>query len=177
MSVLKLANRFEEYLEGRIGADVMARIRPEAKALMMKEFDEFIKPNFSDLAQVDEYFVTTPGVEPTKANGIQDGFLIITRAEVRTIFEPVVSEVQELVLNQIRDVEKVGGRIAAVLLVGGFGASEYLRKRLSLCVDAEIMQPKNAYVILRSLVSLSSFIDNLYNTAGLRLSVEHSNVV
>ncbi|KAI5850386.1 hypothetical protein DFP73DRAFT_539181 [Morchella snyderi] len=140
-----LNRRFEEYLEGRIGADVMAKLRPEAKALMIKEFDEFIKPNFSDLAQVDEYFVTTPGVEPTKTNGIQDGFLIITRAEVRTIFEPVVSEVQELVLNQIRDVERVGGRIAAVLLVGGFGASDYLRKRLSLCVDAEIMQPKNAW--------------------------------
>lgn len=126
----------------------MAKIRPEAKASMIKEFDEFIKPNFSDLAQVDEYFVTTPGIEPTEANGIQDGFLIITRAEVRTIFEPVVSEVQELVLNQIRDVERVGGHIAAVLLVGGFGASDYLRKRLSACVDAEIMQPKNAYVTL-----------------------------
>ncbi|KAH8145140.1 uncharacterized protein LAJ45_10920 [Morchella importuna] len=140
-----LNRRFEEYLENRIGAGVMAKIRPEAKASMIKEFDEFIKPNFSDLAQVDEYFVTTPGIEPTEANGIQDGFLIITRAEVRTIFEPVVSEVQELVLNQIRDVERVGGHIAAVLLVGGFGASDYLRKRLSACVDAEIMQPKNAW--------------------------------
>lgn len=140
-----LNRRFEEHLENRIGADVMAKLRPEAKAAMMKEFDEFIKPNFCDLAQVDEYFVATPGIEPTEANGIQDGFLIVTRAEVRTIFEPVVSEVQELVLNQIRDVEKVGGHIAAVLLVGGFGSSDYLRKRLFLCVDAEIMQPKNAW--------------------------------
>jgi hypothetical protein len=137
----------------------MAKIRPEAKASMIKEFDEFIKPNFSDLAQVDEYFVSTPGIDPTEDNGIQDGFLIVTRAEVRTIFEPVVSEVQELVLNQIRDVERVGGHIAAVLLVGGFGASDYLRKRLSLCVDPEIiiMQPKNAYVTL-SIPCKSPFI-------------------
>lgn len=87
-----------------------------------------------------------PGILETETNGVQEGLLIITRSEIRTIFEPVISEVQELVLNQIRDVEHSHGRVAAVLLVGGFGASEYLRKRLQLCVDAEVMQPKNAYV-------------------------------
>lgn len=36
-------SRFEEFLEKRIGEAVMAKVRPKAKALMMKEFDEFVR--------------------------------------------------------------------------------------------------------------------------------------
>lgn len=35
--------RFEEFLDDRIGKEVMAKVRPKARALMMKEFDEFVR--------------------------------------------------------------------------------------------------------------------------------------
>lgn len=35
--------RFEEFLDNKVGKEAMAKVRPKAKALMMKEFDEFVR--------------------------------------------------------------------------------------------------------------------------------------
>ena len=43
------------------------------------------------------------------------------------IFEPVIKEVISLVLSQIKATKR---EVKAVLLVGGFGSSAYLRERL-----------------------------------------------
>lgn len=64
---------------------------------------------------------------------------------MRAIFEPVVGEVIKLVQDQIKS-SKVP--IRAVLLVGGFGASNYLKERLRNAVDhrIKILQPPNAWL-------------------------------
>jgi hypothetical protein len=64
---------------------------------------------------------------------------------VQVIFEPVIQEVIKLVKEQISS-SKVP--IKAVLLVGGFGASSYLKERLRNSIDNKIriMQPPNAWL-------------------------------
>lgn len=64
---------------------------------------------------------------------------------MQVIFEPVVQEVIKLVKDQISS-SKVP--IKAVLLVGGFGASHYLKERLRNAIDGKIkiMQPPNAWL-------------------------------
>ncbi|KAK4148378.1 hypothetical protein C8A00DRAFT_19781, partial [Chaetomidium leptoderma] len=66
-------------------------------------------------------------------------------SDLRVIFEPVVQEVVKLVKDQI-SASKVP--IRAVLLVGGFGASNYLKERLRGAIDPaiQIMQPPNAWL-------------------------------
>lgn len=66
-------------------------------------------------------------------------------SDVRTIFEPVVEEVIKLVEEQIKSSNVP---IRAVLLVGGFGASNYLKERLRNAIDRkiQILQPPNAWL-------------------------------
>lgn len=88
----------------------------------------------------------------------------MTGDEVKAIFEPVIEvrsqplfhvppvqslklhqEVIELVLGQI---EATSNAVSAVLLVGGFGQSAYLRDQIRAAVgDIEVMQSPNGYWI------------------------------
>lgn len=89
------------------------------------------------------------------------------RKDVREIFEPVVSQVLELISKQVIEVLKSGkGPVAvnppsnastrlqinshnlqAILLVGGLGSSEYLYQRINKWGSGKIavMQPRNAW--------------------------------
>lgn len=53
-------------------------------------------------------------------------------AELREVFRPVVDEVITLVKGQVRATKK---KVKAVLLVGGFGQSAYLRDSIRGAVE------------------------------------------
>lgn len=148
-----------------------------------------------------EFWVPVMGVPDDEERGIRDGFLKVTRwvlflrvmvcagvlfrqdadsvnhgrKDVREIFEPVVSQVLELISKQVIEVLKSGkGPVAvkpqpiaggpfpppasssyeltlnnpqAILLVGGLGSSEYLYRRINKWGSGKItvMQPRNAW--------------------------------
>lgn len=77
---------------------------------------------------------------------MRGGFWRLARADVAAIFEPVVAQVEALVAAQVA---AVGGAVAAVLLVGGFGSSEHLFARLQAWARAHaplaVLQPRNAW--------------------------------
>lgn len=54
----------------------------------------------------------------------------MTAAQVKEIFEPVVKEVCELVSGQVETLRSKGGVVSGIILVGGFGQSDYLYRRL-----------------------------------------------
>ena len=69
--------------------------------------------------------------------------MLLTGQEVKDIFKPVVNEVVALVMGQIK-ATKVP--VKAVLLVGGFGQSVYLRDSVRQAVaglGVEVMQSPN----------------------------------
>jgi molecular chaperone DnaK (HSP70) len=115
---------------------------------MMKYFEEYLKRIFADDPSQPTYHCPAIGIQDDEFAGVEDGFLSISRAEMREIFDPVVNEVLKLVQQQIASVEACGRKASAVLLVGGFGASEYLKARLkSVVCDPkmiELMNPLNA---------------------------------
>lgn len=84
------------------------------------------------------------GLANNKALGITRGRYALKAADLQTIFEPVVLEVIKLVKDQITASNTA---IRAVLLVGGFGASNYLKERIRNAIDRkiQIMQPPNAW--------------------------------
>lgn len=54
----------------------------------------------------------------------------MTADEVKEIFEPVVKEVCDLVQGQVDTIRTRGGIVSGIILVGGFGQSDYLYRRL-----------------------------------------------
>ena len=87
-----------------------------------------------------------PGLRDNAGASVRRGRLCVTGAEVKHIFGPVVREVISLVLGQIKTTEKT---VKAVLLVGGFGQSAYLRDciRQAIGSNVEVMQSPNGYVV------------------------------
>ncbi|KAF8456975.1 hypothetical protein BGX38DRAFT_1086895, partial [Terfezia claveryi] len=150
-----LNRRFETFVRKRIGSEVvdemMRKDRPYRK--MMKDFDERLKRIFRDSGD-QELLDCDLGnaVRDDVAKRVEDGFLEITRQEMREVFNPVIQEILRLVREQI-DTVGIGSqdRISTVLLVGGFGSSPYLQKYLSDHIAAmyqnkiKILQPPNAW--------------------------------
>ena len=54
----------------------------------------------------------------------------MTAEQVKTIFEPVIKQVVELVDGQVNAIREKKGRVSGIILVGGFGQSNYLYTRL-----------------------------------------------
>lgn len=50
--------------------------------------------------------------------------------QIKEIFEPVVKEVCDLVLGQVEGIRAKGGIVSGIVLVGGFGQSDFLYRRL-----------------------------------------------
>jgi len=151
-----LNRRFEAFMRKRLGVttvDTMIRKgRPYYK--MMKEFDERLKRAFKDCEDNNIMDCEVPGLPDDEDKGIEDGFLEITREEMKAIFDPVIDEVLRLVQVQIDSVKRAGHPpISLLLLVGGFGSSPYLYRRVQQHVanlpqpsgELKILQPPNAW--------------------------------
>lgn len=79
---------------------------------MNKYFEEYLKRVFSDSDIPDKFFCTVPGVADSVASGVKDGFLTITRAEMKALFDPVISKVVNLVEQQIKSVEALNRKVS-----------------------------------------------------------------
>jgi hypothetical protein len=54
----------------------------------------------------------------------------MTAEQIKDIFDPVVKEVCELVQGQVDTLRAKGGIVSGIILVGGFGQSDYLYRKL-----------------------------------------------
>lgn len=87
--------------------------------------------------------VSVPGLADNLEAGVRRGKIVLGGAELRGVFRPVVDEVITLVKGQIRATKK---KVKAVLLVGGFGQSAYLRDSIRSAVEdsgIEVLQSPN----------------------------------
>jgi hypothetical protein len=95
----------------------------------LRYFEEFVKRNFNEEEHY-EVNVPFPGLPDDEEAGLDSGFLVMTAAQVKDIFEPVVKEVCDLVQGQVDTLRSKGGVVSGIVLVGGFGQSDYLYRRL-----------------------------------------------
>ncbi|KAK3343599.1 hypothetical protein B0T25DRAFT_302302 [Lasiosphaeria hispida] len=136
--------RFGKFLKAKLGRE--EGFDDEVLAEAMERFEKIVKRQFTMSAPPDEsYIIPVGGLANNRELGISRGRYALKASDLQTIFEPVVQEVIKLVRDQITS-SKVP--IRAVLLVGGFGASNYLKERLRNAVDRniQIMQPPNAWL-------------------------------
>jgi molecular chaperone DnaK (HSP70) len=124
--------RFEDHVKERIGTDrytTMREKKPKTWMMGLRYFEEFVKRNFNE-EEHSEVNVPFPGLPDDEEAGLESGFLIMTAEQVKTIFEPVIRQVVELVEGQVDAIKAKGGRVSGIILVGGFGQSNYLYTRL-----------------------------------------------
>ncbi|KAF5615457.1 hsp70 [Fusarium tjaetaba] len=139
--------RFEEHVRGRLGQtrfDEMKAKKGKTWQMGLRYFEEFVKRNFNEdehqevnvpYVYPNTYLVLAnlpsfPGLPDDEDAGLDSGFLVMTAEQVKDIFEPVVKEVCDLVQGQVTGLRSKGGIVSGIVLVGGFGQSDYLYRRL-----------------------------------------------
>ena len=124
--------RFEDHVKNRIGEERYNTMR-EKKAktwnMGLKYFEEFVKRNFNE-DEHQEVNVPFPGLPDDEEAGLDSGFLVMSAEQVKGIFEPVVKEVIDLVEGQVQSIRQKSGVVSGIVLVGGFGQSNYLYGRM-----------------------------------------------
>jgi molecular chaperone DnaK (HSP70) len=124
--------RFEDHVKSRIGDEAYQAMR-EKKAktwnMGLKYFEEFVKRNFNDEDDTDMN-VPFPGLPDNEEAGLDCGFLTMSTQQVRSIVDPVVKEVIALVEGQVDCIRERGGLVSGIILVGGFGQSNYMYKQM-----------------------------------------------
>ncbi|PWY68474.1 actin-like ATPase domain-containing protein [Aspergillus heteromorphus CBS 117.55] len=151
-----LDERFESMLEERMGRDNYAALSEKSKEAAMSYWQRQVKTNFcgkydEDYAHVD-YFIPIPGAQNDPSVPIEDGFFQLSSEDTASIFDPIVRDVESLVAEQVKGIKKKNLSPKAIILVGGFGASEYLFHRLKEAnPTVTVMQPPDAGAVQRGL--------------------------
>lgn len=115
-----------------------------AKCIM--DFENRIKADFRNNGQK---WAVDVGIESEYPEaGIEEGYMSFTNEEILQCFEPVVNRILELVRNQIIAIQAQNRNLQNVLVVGGFGASEYLFQQIKLHVppqfQAKVVRPMDS---------------------------------
>lgn len=124
--------RFEDHVRERIGRERFNHMRdkkPKTWMMGLKYFEEFVKRNFNE-DEHQEVNVPFPGLPDDEEAGLDSGFLVMTAEQVKDIFEPVIAEVVKLLEGQVDAIRAKGDNVSGIILVGGFGQSNYLYERL-----------------------------------------------
>lgn len=125
--------RFEDFVRGRLGRERFEAMRGKKGKtwnMGLRYFEEFVKRNFDDEDEEQEVNVPFPGLPDDEEVGLESGFLTMNAEQVKGILDPVVKEVIELVEGQVDTIRAKAGHVAAIVLVGGFGQSNYMYKRM-----------------------------------------------
>lgn len=104
----------------------------------VREFEQNIKKRFD--GNTAKTYRIRVGIQ--HGRDISDGNLRLSGAQVKAFFDPVIREIERLVLAQLRATNQ---RVKCVVLVGGFGGNKYLKKRLEIAVgdNIKVSRPNN----------------------------------
>ncbi|KAI9849363.1 MAG: hypothetical protein M1838_000198 [Thelocarpon superellum] len=137
-----------------------------AKCIM--DFENRIKADFRNNGQK---WAVDVGIEAEFPEaGIEEGYMTFTNEEILQCFEPVVNRILELVRNQIIAIQAQNRILQNVLVVGGFGASEYLFQQIKLHVP-----PQFQAKVVRPMDSVAAIVKGAV-TAGITERVITSRV-
>lgn len=144
---------FEKFVQKKLGNKAFFELRfnkPKTWLTALKYFEEHMKRTFNPAQKDTDFYVPLPSFENNAKAGIADGFLCVNQKDVSQIFKPIISQIIDLIEGQVSSVHRLGQKVNALILVGGFGQSEFLatclRKRFSEREPTiEVLQPVNAW--------------------------------
>jgi Hsp70 protein len=134
-------------------------------------FENRVKRRFN--GSNDRWLIPVPGLVDNEDAGIKRAKLSISGAEIRTLFDPIISTITSLVQMQINISNKTGV-VKTVYLVGGFGESAYLRESLKKVVPEgiQVILPTNSWTA----VVRGALIDGLAETSPLAAKVNVGSI-
>ncbi|KAL9033319.1 MAG: hypothetical protein Q9180_006009 [Flavoplaca navasiana] len=131
-----LNRRFEAFLRQKLGSH----------PCWHEDVMEDTKKSYDGSKTDDENYVPVATFPDEAALGIFRRRMKLTGIELFSIFEPVIQDVIDLVEQQIQATKDFKAEVKAVLLIGGFGESEYLYQRLRDTVASQgIIVEKPSY--------------------------------
>ncbi|RAL05412.1 Hsp70 family protein [Aspergillus ibericus CBS 121593] len=163
-----LDQRFDALLKERTGLGGYATLSDNARESVLSYWQDRVKPNYvgkydDDYADID-YFIPVPGARDDPLIPIEDGFFQLTRYVnnlqnlrgmgflrvssdgIANIFEPILRDVESLVAEQVEGIKKSKLTPKAIILVGGFGSSQFLFHRLrEMNPGVTVLQPPDAW--------------------------------
>ncbi|KAI1128576.1 actin-like ATPase domain-containing protein [Nemania abortiva] len=102
------------------------------------------------------FFIPARGLPDTPDLGIRGGKVEVPGKKVKELFDPVISDILRLVNSQIDETIKNEKTVKAVLLAGGFGRNEYLKRRIQEevgeAVKVEKMKDCNTAIVRGALI-------------------------
>lgn len=124
-----LDRRFDQWLSQKFSGFFRWDDGYHADALARWESE--IKRNFTGDTH-KKFFIPARGLPDSPQHSIRGSKFEISGREVKSLFEPVIREILGLVRSQIQITEarNSGRGPKAVLLAGGFGRNEYLKRRI-----------------------------------------------
>ncbi|KAF2665782.1 actin-like ATPase domain-containing protein [Microthyrium microscopicum] len=136
---------FEKMVMQRIGEK--SGLTDIGKHQMLQQFEQDAKRDFQDTGDPNEaWYLPVPGAANSSSARISGGSLIVSVADMKKCFDPVVDEVIKLVNTQISGIVGPSKEVKAVVLVGGFGGSRYLQQRLRDAIaPIELLCPANQW--------------------------------
>ena len=138
-----LNRKFERFLTDKLSAD------PNWGEDILEEatrfFELFVKRRFHCNSR-EEFRIPVPGICDNAELGVKRGRFHLTGAHVKVMFDPIIHEVTNLIQEQMKSTKK---KVKAILLVGGFGQSAYLRDRIREVVGStEVLQSPNGWTAI-----------------------------
>ncbi|KAI4693068.1 uncharacterized protein J4E88_001439 [Alternaria novae-zelandiae] len=133
----------EEYLklDPNLDIDKNANHASETPAMreLMQAFDD-VKKQFA-FSTPDVRFSLRGELENLDIFGkVNKGLITIPQSTMRGFFDSCIKQIVELIWEHVDRIEERGSRPKHLFLVGGFGASEYLKHRLKETITEEEMQ-------------------------------------
>ncbi|KAF7958371.1 hypothetical protein EAE96_001920 [Botrytis aclada] len=153
---LNLNNRFEEKVRELVG-EVQFNDPKNSRGFRfsLEHFETHIKPGFLGLGDEDTYshFVGAK-LKDDQQKGLYRNCWTMKSAELKDIFDPIIADIKIKVHEQVQEVMKKrlsenhpnAEKVKAILLVGGFGSSKYLKSQLVEDHPAiQVIQPHDAW--------------------------------
>ncbi|KAG5935630.1 hypothetical protein E4U59_005507 [Claviceps monticola] len=150
---LGLNDGFAAAVEELVGDDQWLKLKmSKAWSIAEKQFDQEIKKSFRGELDV-EYYVNFPmaSLREDEDGGLVSNTWRLTGLVLSRIFEPLIAEIIEMIDYQVQEVrlKRPEKDISGILLVGGFGSSHYLMKRVKQHFPGiHILQPQDAWAAI-----------------------------
>lgn len=139
-----LDEAFTRYMTALMPPGWVAAMKPKARRTMLSSWREEKHKFGSQAYYPDDYeiSISVPGAADDEDRNIDGGFHYMPIGEVLKIFNPVVDKIKHLVGEQVTGVASSGKSVKAVILVGGFGCSRYLKSQLE-----DVYKPRGISVL------------------------------
>ncbi|KAK9412833.1 putative Hsp70 family chaperone [Seiridium unicorne] len=152
--------QFEHLCKQRLGRDWNNLNQSGIKSIMKAEWEYAYKPSYTGQDLDREFPVQIPVevIKGTASDGMKrkpyiiDGSIRFSNSDIQKAFAPAFSSIEDLINGQIKAAKKKSLSVKGIVLVGGLGASPYLRNHLQAqymkqeigVLQADGMRPRTA---------------------------------